>query len=465
MSAASTVKDLTEGRPAKLILAFSIPVFMGNLFQQFYTIIDTLIVGRVLGEDALAAVGCTSSVNFLVVGFCIGLCSGFSIPVAQKFGAKDYEGMRRCVANCLWVGLFFAAAVTVTVSLNAHNILRLMKTPSNIIDMAYTYILVIFIGIPMTMLYNVVSGLIRALGDSKTPLVFLIISSLLNIGLDIFFMVQLQMGVFGAALATILSQTIAGIACLIYMICRYPLLRVQKGEWGLDRRIVLNLCNMGIPMGLQYSITAIGGVILQSSVNTLGSEVVAAMTTSGKIGMFFACGFDALGATMTTYGGQNLGARRLDRISEGLRDCLIIGFTYAIVSFVILYFWAAKLAGLFVTDPSAELLYNARLFLLANSASYILLAMVNIFRFLIQGLGYSRLAILAGVAEMIARTLAGMILVPLFGVYGAALASPLAWLFADAFLIPAYYYVKKRLAVVLQYENNDTAGIDPQGVN
>jgi len=273
------------------------------------------------------------------------------------------------------------------------------------------------------------------------------------------------MGVFGAALATILSQAIAGVACLIYMICRYPLLRVQKGEWGMDRQIIFNLCNMGIPMGLQYSITAIGGVILQSSVNTLGSEVVAAMTTSGKIGMFFACGFDALGATMTTYGGQNLGARRLDRISEGLRDCLIIGFTYAIVAFVILYFWASKLTGLFVTDPTEEMLHNSRIFLLANSASYILLAMVNIFRFLIQGLGYSRLAILAGVAEMIARTLAGIVLVPLFGVYGAALASPLAWVFADAFLIPAYYYVKKKLSIVLRYENSGVAVTDSQGVN
>ncbi len=449
MSRVSSAKDLTEGRPLPLILGFSIPVYLGALFQQFYNIVDTLIVGRVLGADALAAVGCTGSVNFLVVGFIIGLSSGFTIPVAHKFGAKDYEGMRRCVANCLWTGIIFGTIVTLCVSLNTMNILRLMKTPENVIDMSYTYILVIFLGIPATMFYNVVSGLLRAVGDSKSPLFFLVISSVLNIGLDLLFMVGLGMGVFGAAFATVLSQAISGILCFIYLIRRMPMLKVQKGEWKFDRKIVFNLCNMGVPMGLQYSITAIGSVILQTSVNTLGSDVVAATTAAMKISMFFACAFDLLGATMTTYGGQNIGAKRLDRVAEGLRDCLIIGFTYAVIAFIILYFWAADLTGLFVTHPTEQMLADSRLYLLCNAAAYILLAMVNIFRFLIQGLGFSRLAILAGVSEMIARTIAGMLLVPAFGLLGAACASPLAWLFADAFLIPAYFYVKKRLRIVL----------------
>ena len=449
MSRASSAKDLTEGRPLPLILGFSIPVYLGALFQQFYNIVDTLIVGRVLGADALAAVGCTGSVNFLVVGFIIGLSSGFTIPVAHKFGAKDYEGMRRCAANCLWTGIIFGTIVTVCVSLNTMNILRLMKTPENVIDMSYTYILVIFLGIPATMFYNVVSGLLRAVGDSKSPLFFLVISSVLNIGLDILFMVGLGMGVFGAAFATVLSQAISGVLCFAYLIRRMPMLKVQKGEWKFDRKIVFNLCNMGVPMGLQYSITAIGSVILQTSVNTLGSDVVAATTAAMKISMFFACAFDSLGATMTTYGGQNIGAKRLDRVAEGLRDCLIIGFTYAVIAFIILYFWAADLTGLFVTHPTEQMLADSRLYLLCNAAAYILLAMVNIFRFLIQGLGFSRLAILAGVSEMIARTIAGMLLVPAFGLLGAACASPLAWLFADAFLIPAYFYVKKRLRIVL----------------
>lgn len=440
-----TIKDLTTGNPMKLILSFSVPVFFGALFQQFYALVDTLIVGRILGAEALAAVGCTGSVNFLVVGFCMGLCSGFAIPVSHKFGAKDYVGMRKCVANCLWVSLFFGIIITVIVSINTRNIMTLMKTPDNIIDMAVAYIFVIFVGIPATMLYNMLSGLIRALGDSKTPLFFLVFSSLLNIGLDMWFMVSLNLGVRGAALATILSQGVSGVLCLIYMIWKFPLLRVAKGEWGINWQLINNLCNMGIPMGLQYSITAIGAVILQSSVNTLGSEVVAAVTAAGKISMFFCCGFDSMGATMATFGGQNMGARKLDRISRGLRDCCILGVIYSVLAFVVLYFWAMDFTGLFVTNPTQSMLDNSRLFLLANSSTYVLLAGVNIFRFLIQGLGFSKLAILAGVAEMIARTIAGMILVPILGIVGAAMASPLAWLFADLFLVPAYIYVMKGL--------------------
>lgn len=445
----STVRDMTVGSPMKLILGFFIPFFMGNLFQQFYVVVDTLIVGRVLGQDALAAVGCTGSVNFLVVGFCMGICSGFAIPVSQRFGAGDYVGMRRFVSNCLWLSIFFAAVITTFVSINTNNILRTMKTPDNIIDMASQYIFIIFLGIPATMLYNTLSGLIRAIGDSKTPLAFLVISSFLNIGLDLVCMVNLGMGVRGAAIATIVSQAIAGILCLIYMIKKFEILRIKKGEWKLDMHLISILCGMGIPMGLQYSITAIGSVILQTSVNTLGSDIVAASTAAGKVLMFFACGFDAMGATMSTFGGQNVGAKKLDRIRKGLGCCLAFGVIYAIVAFVVLYFGAGRLTGFFVSNPTQAMLDNSRIFLMANASAYILLAGVNIFRFLIQGLGFSKFAILAGVAEMIARAIGGMVLVPVFGVYGAAFSSPLAWVLADAFLVPAYFYVMRKLSIVL----------------
>ena len=456
----STVRDMTVGNPMKLILGFSIPLFMGNLFQQFYSVVDTLIVGRLLGQDALAAVGCTGSVNFLVVGFCIGICSGFAIPVAQKFGAGDYEGMRRCVANCLWVALFFATIVTVVVTLNTENILRIMKTPDNIVGMAEDYILIIFIGIPAIMLYNTLSGLIRAIGDSRTPLFFLVVSSLLNIVLDLVLMINLNMGVKGAALATVASQAISGVLCLFYMIKKFEILRIRKGEWGFDWHIASILCGMGIPMGLQYSITAIGSVILQTSVNTLGSDVVAAATAAGKVSMLFACGFDAMGATMATYGGQNIGAKKLERISRGLRDCMILGVVYALVALTVLFFWQEKLTGLFVSNPTAAMLENARIILMYSASAYILLAGVNIFRFLIQGMGFSKFAILAGVAEMVARALVGMLLVPIMGVYGAALASPLAWVFADAFLVPAYFSVMKKMRAI--FEKSDRAADEVQ---
>lgn len=452
----STVKDMTVGNPFKLLIGFSIPLFLGNLFQQFYALVDTLIVGRVLGQDALAAVGCTGSVNFLVVGFCMGLCAGFAIPVSQRFGANDYKQMRRYVANCLWVSIFFAVIITVIVSINSYNILHLMRTPDNIIDMANEYIFIIFVGIPATILYNMLSGLIRALGDSKTPLVFLIISSFLNIFLDIVCMVNLGMGIPGAAIATIVSQGISGLLCLIYIIRKFEILHIKKDEWKYDTGISLSLCEMGIPMGLQFSITALGAVILQSSVNTLGSEVVAASTAANKTSMFFSCGFDAMGTAMATYTGQNVGAKKLDRISRGLRDCMYIGAVYALFSFVVLYFGAVRLTSFFVTDPTPAMIEYSRMILLYNAGTYILLAAVIIIRFAIQGMGFSKFAMIAGVAEMIARMIGGFVLVPLLGVQGAAISNPLAWLFADLFLIPAFFYCKKKLEKMF----NNTKGAE-----
>lgn len=448
--AGSSAKDMTVGSPMKLILGFAVPLLFGFLFQQFYSVVDTIIVGKTLGVNALAGVGATGSVNFLVIGFCMGVCNGFAIPVAQKFGAKDYVTMRRFIANTVWLSIGFAAVMTVLVSVFCRQILTLMRTPEDIFEYAYIYILIIFIGIPATYLYNILSGIIRAIGDSKTPLAFLVISSVLNIGLDLVLIVIFQMGVAGAAVATVLSQLISGILCLIYLIYKFEILRVQKDEWKMDLHLMGILCSMGVPMGLQYSITAIGSVILQTAVNTLGSVAVAATTAGSKVSLFFCCPYDALGSTMATYGGQNVGAKRLDRIGKGLLSCSILGIVYSIAAFVIMYFFGDKFALMFLDAGETEILQNARMMLVINSAFYIPLTFVNVIRFLIQGMGYSTFAILAGVFEMVARTLAGVFLVPKFGYIGACFASPLAWIFADLFLFPAYFYVMKRLHKILK---------------
>ena len=340
--------------------------------------------------------------------------------------------------------------MTVLVSVFCRQILTLMRTPEDIFEYAYIYILIIFIGIPATYLYNILSGIIRAIGDSKTPLAFLVISSVLNIGLDLVLIVIFQMGVAGAAVATVLSQLISGILCLIYLIYKFEILRVQKDEWKMDLHLMGILCSMGVPMGLQYSITAIGSVILQTAVNTLGSVAVAATTAGSKVSLFFCCPYDALGSTMATYGGQNVGAKRLDRIGKGLLSCSILGIVYSIAAFVIMYFFGDKFALMFLDAGETEILQNARMMLVINSAFYIPLTFVNVIRFLIQGMGYSTFAILAGVFEMVARTLAGVFLVPKFGYIGACFASPLAWIFADLFLFPAYFYVMKRLHKILK---------------
>ena len=442
-------KDMTKGSPMKLILGFSVPLFFGFLFQQFYSLVDTVIVGRFLGKENLAAVGATGSVNFLIIGFCMGVCSGFSIPVSHKFGAGDYVGLRKYAANCVWLALGFAAVLTVATTLLTGQILAWMKTPENIIDRSYAYIWVIFLGIPVTFLYNMTSGIIRALGDSKTPVIFLVMSSFLNVGLDLFFIVNLHTGVRGAAWATVISQGVSGACCLLYMIRKFELLRIRKEEWVPDGHMMRVLCGMGVPMGLQYSITAIGSVILQSATNTLGSDAVAAVTASGRISGFLACPFDAMGSTMATYGGQNVGAGKLERIGRGLKSCIGLGFGYAVIALLVSIFLSRPLATLFLDASEAAIIDNVRFLMIMNTAFYFPLALVNIIRFLIQGMGFPAFAILAGVFEMLARGLTGLVLVPLFGFTGVALGSPIAWLFADAFLIPAYFHVRKTLEAKL----------------
>ena len=411
----STMKDMTVGSPIRLILGFAVPLFFGMLFQQFYSLMDTVIVGQFLGARALAAVGTTGSINFMIIGFCMGVCNGFAIPMAQRFGAKDEKMLRCFVANSVWLAIIFASVMTVVVSLLCRNILMWMNTPSDIIDEAYQYIFIIFIGIPATYLYNLLSGIIRSLGDSKSPLIFLVISSVLNIILDVVAILGFRMGVAGAAWATVLSQAISGVLCLFYMRKKFPILKISKEEWKIRGNCIGRLCSMGIPMGLQYSITAIGSVILQTAVNGLGSVVVASMTAGGKISMFFCCPFDAFGSTMATYAGQNVGACKLDRVTKGMVQCSFLAAAYSVLAAVVLIGFGDKLALLFVDSGEIEIIKNVEEVLMWNSLFYIPLALVNIIRFSIQGLGFGKLAIFAGVAEMVGRSIVGFGFVSVFG--------------------------------------------------
>ena len=441
----NTTKDMTSGSTMKLILGFAVPLLMGMLFQQVYSLVDTIIVGRFLGVSALAAVGATGSINFLIVGFCQGICNGFALPVAQRFGAKDYDGLRKYVGNSAVLAIIFGGAITLITVIACRPILELMQTPSDIIDLSYNYIVVIFAGIPAIMLYNILSAYLRSLGDSVTPVIFLVISAGLNIGLDLLFIVTFKWGVFGAAFATVLSQAVSGILCLILIIKKFDILHLKRDDWKLDWDYTRYLLIMGLPMGLQYSITAIGSVILQSSVNTLGSTAVASMTAGSRISMFVVCPFDALGSTMATFGGQNVGAGRLDRLGRGLRSAVTLGAIYSALILVVLIFFGRDLILLFVNASEVTVIAQAKQFLVTNAAFYLMLALVNIVRFLIQGMGFSGFAAFAGVFEMVARALVGLVFVPIFGFIAACFASPLAWIFADCFLIPAFFHCRKKL--------------------
>ena len=439
------VRDMTKGSPMKLILGFSIPLLFGMLFQQFYNLVDTMIVGKTLGVEALAGVGATGSINFMIIGFCMGVCGGFAIPIAQQFGAGRYSELRKYVYNSYILSIVFSIVLTILSVVFTQSILRLMKTPDNIFWHSYNYIVIIFAGIPTVFLYNIVSSIIRALGDSKTPVIFLVLSAVMNIFLDIWFITGLKMGVAGAAWATDISQFVSGLLCLIYMNKKYDVLKFQKGEKQIHRQHAINLIVNGVPMGLQYSITAIGSVILQTSVNTLGSVSVAAMTAGSKLQMFFACPFDALGSTMATYGGQNAGAKEVDRIGAGIRAAVIVGSVYSIAALVVQYLFGSYIALLFVDASETQVIAMTHTFLIVNALIFIPLALVNIIRFCIQGMGFAGFAVLAGVFEMVARTVVAFTLVPVFRFNGACMANPCAWVAADIFLIPAFIYCSRRL--------------------
>ena len=438
-------KDMTQGSPLKLILAFAVPLMLGSLFQQFYNLADTIIVGRFVGVEALAAVGSVGGLNYLVLGFVNGIACGFSIPVSWTFGAKDYSQIRRYTANTVWLSIVFAVVLTIVTVALTRPILVWTNTPANIIDLADIYVRTIFWGIPFTLLYNVTSALMRALGDSKRPLYFLLMASFLNIGLDLLCIIVFKMGVFGASFATVFSQAVAGFGSLWYIARHYHELRWSKEEGKLSRDHCLKLCNMGIPMGLQCSITAIGSVVLQGAVNGLGSDIVAAQTAGGKAAQFLSVPLESIGTAMTTYASQNLGAHDLKRVNRGVNTALGIGCVYSIASFIILRFADKLLIGLFLDAGEVEIMANAQSFIFWNSVFYIPLAVLIIYRYTIQGLGYSGLAMFAGVAEMVARAMVGFLFVPLWGYFAACIANPVAWFFACFFLIPAYFVVRKKL--------------------
>lgn len=446
----SPAKDLTVGSPMKLILGFAFPMFLGLLFQQFYSLVDTMIVGKYLGVDPFAGVGSTGSLNFIVIGFCMGLCSGFSVPISQSFGAKDFPLLRKMVTNSVWLCTFFSVVITTLMLLFCRPVLTWMNTPENIFEYAYIYIFIIFAGIPCTILYNMTAAILRALGDSKSPIIFLAISSAINIGLDLLLIIVFRMGVDGAALATVVSQGVSGVISIIYIKKKFDILAMEKGDWKLERHLAGKLTGVGIPMGLQYSITGIGSVILQTAVNGLGSIYVASMTAGSKINIFLACPFDALGQTMAPYAGQNIGARKLDRVGKGLRAACIIGFIVSGLMVIVVKLFGDQLTMLFLDEKDPVIMQSSTQFLIIVSAFYCLLTLVNTVRFTIQGMGFSSLAIIAGVMEMIARGIAGMLLVPAFGYLGACYSSPLAWLLADAFLIPAFFLCKRKVARQLE---------------
>lgn len=438
------VKDLTTGSPIKLMLLYALPVLAGNICQQIYNFADTIIVGQKLGENALAAVGTTGSMYFLVNGFVIGITSGFAVHVSQRFGAKDYDGMRNSVFNAVFLWGLITVIITALAMIFSKPMLRLINTPDDIIDDAQRYILTIYAGILAPMLYNAASCILRAVGDSKTPLYFLMVSAVLNIGMDLFFIVVLKMGVFGAALATVIAQFISGVACIVYMIVKFPILRITKADMHINGSIIKTHLTIGLPMAFQFSITAIGTIVLQGAINKFGATRIAAYTAASKTEQLVTQIAGASGVTTANFVGQNIGAGRYDRIKKGVRAWSFVTIGAAILAMVVIFFFGRDICGLFIKNRNPVTLDSSMVYLNTVIVFFIPLFLIFVFRNALQAMGKTFMPLMAGVFELVARTIASFTLPDVIGFKGVCLAGPIAWVSAMTPLLVTYiiYMVK-----------------------
>lgn len=437
-------ETMTEGNSLKQILSFALPLLLGNLLQQTYNMVDAAIVGRYLGTDALASVGASSSVQFLVMGFCIGICLGFAIPVAQRFGANDHTSMREYIFQGAVIAAGIALVCTVLCALLCPNILRLLSTPDNIYDDAYAYLFVLFLGIPFNILYNFQASILRAVGNSKTPFFFLAFSTVLNIILDLLCIVVFQWGCRGAAIATITAQAVSGVCCLFYIIKKYEFLHPRREEMRLDRHKAGTLFAMGLPMGLQFSITAIGSMVMQSANNSLGSVYVSGFTAGARIKQFAMCPFDAIASAVSTFCGQNLGAGKYDRIKQGIRQGALVGVSYGIFIGLVLIFFGRTLSLLFISSTETAVLDASAQYLRCMGYFYWALGILNVFRMSTQGLGYSGRAVYGGVIEMAARIIVSVCFVPVYGYNAICFADQAAWVSACLYIVPTCLFCLKK---------------------
>lgn len=433
-------KDMTKGKPIWLILGFCIPMVFGNILQQFYNLADTAIVGHCLDSNALAAIGLTGAVCFLVIGFAQGLCTGLSIPVAQAYGAGEIKEMRRYMVNAAYIATAVSVVLTVLTLTFCKSLLHLIDTPPELMAASESYLRAIFAGLAATILYNLLAGYCRAMGDSTTPLLFLAVSSVLNIGLD-FAMIQfLHLGVMGAGLATVISQGISALLCLYFMYRKFPILTFEKDEFALRWDLIGKLCGVSLPMAFQFSITGIGTIIMQAAINGFGPAVIGSVSTAQKIQMVVMGPMESMGITMATFCGQNLGAKRIDRIREGLRSSIFTTLLYSVLAYTFSFFLGQYFVYVFLRqdDPNfAVILELAVQYLRISGLFYPILAVLFVLRNGLQGMGYSFLPMSAGIVELVARAVAAFSLVKVFQYTGICLASPAAWTAADILLISA----------------------------
>lgn len=440
-------KDMTRGPILPLIFQFLLPLFVGNVFQQLYNMADMIIVGRYVGAGALAAVGSTGTLMFLVLGFALGITAGFGILTSQRFGAKDEAGVRRSVANGTLLALLLSVAMTLLSTAAVPWFLELLNTPADILEDARTYITIIFQGLFTSVFYNMASVFLRSVGNSRAPLFFLVFSACLNVGLDLLCIIQFGMGVAGAALATVVSQGISVLLCIVYILKKEPVLVPEKKDWGLYAYETREQLRMGVPMALQFSITASGIMIAQSAINLFGSAAAAAYTAASKVSMLLTQGCLSMGQTMATYAGQNFGKGDLERIRQGVKKAFQMMLLYSILAAAVLHFLLPFLMGFFFSGDGEirELMPWARTYGDIAMWFYLPLSLIFICRNAMQGVGYALAPTLCGVFELVARGLTALVGMRTHSYAISAACDPMAWLVAGLFAWFAWQWVMRDL--------------------
>lgn len=458
--------DMTKGNPTRLIARFIIPIIIGNIFQQFYSMADTIIVGHFVGVKALAAVGATGSITFLILGFTQGLTTGFTVLTAQRFGAGDKEGMKHSIGSAYVLSVLLSVLMTVLSITQMDKLLLMMNTPDDIYDMTKSYILIICFGISCNVLYNLLASIMRAIGNSVIPLIFLVIAAVLNVVLDLVFIAVFNMGVEGAAYATILSQGVSGILCLIYMILKVPALKIEKRHWVPEGQCVKNQLIIGLPMALQYSITAIGTILVQSALNLLGSTVVAAYSVAGKVEQFVTQPYGAMGTTMATYGAQNRGVNDLDRINKGVKSASIMTIIYSVVIYAVLLPVLPFMVRLFITEAEVAVVYPyVWTYAVLCGAFFIPLGLIFVYRHVLQGCGFGFLPMLGGVVELGSRAIVAFLSARNRSYRGVCMANVCAWTTAAVFFVVLYVilmrYMRKRKAAHESFSASSLSNSSP----
>lgn len=437
----------------RLIFFFTVPLIAGNIFQQLYAFVDTLIVGRFLGVDALAAVGCTGSLMFLMIGFIMGLTTGLSIYTGQRFGAKDEEGVRKSAAACVVLSLACGIVLTILGVVLCRSFLVWMQTPAEILENADAFITIIYAGTIIGVFFLMQTNIIRALGDSRTPTIMLALALCINIVLEPVAILVLGWGVPGAALATVTAQLIGNIICFIYIMKKVPLLHIRREDWKIERKILVEHLKIGLPMAFQSSIIAIGAVILQAALNHLGATAVAAYAASQKVDAIAMMPMMSFGMAMAAYTAQNYGAHKMHRIEEGVKKCIMMLVSFSIVAGLFNIFCGPFIMELFVGAGETQVISYGQTYLTVNGVCYWILSLLFIFRYTLQGLGQSVVPTIAGVMELLMRAGAAIFLVDWLGYMGACLANPMAWIGSCLPLAVAFWWTRKSLREQVMAEN------------